>query len=61
MTPVSLVAELRADVAGLLRLVEDHRQSSREAAAVIKSLQRRCDAGWEVAALAQRQIARIAP
>lgn len=46
MTPVSLVSR---------------REWPAVAAAVIKSLQRRCDAGWEVAALAQRQIARIAP
>ena len=38
MTPTK-AAELRADVAGLLGLVEDHRQASREAAAAYRVLE----------------------
>ena len=43
-TKAEALAELREDVAGLLRLVEDHRKASREAAAAYRAVEAERDA-----------------
>lgn len=43
-TNTEALAELREEVAGLLRLVQDHRQMSREAAAAYRGLEAERDA-----------------